>query len=115
MQLAAELVDEDEIGEPDRGLPVWVDRVSKWYGAVIGVNEITLRVESGILALLGPNGAGKSTLIKLLTGQLRPSIGHVRIFGRSVDLLSRRAVEKSANPYRRNSILARTQPIYVEG
>ena len=41
--------------------------------------------------------------------------GLERIFGRSVDLLSRRAVEKSANPYRRNSILARTQPIYVEG
>lgn len=74
----------DEIGDPDRSLPVWVDRVSKWYGAVIGVNEITLRVESGIVALLGPNGAGKSTFIKLLTGQLRPSIGHVRIFGRSV-------------------------------
>jgi predicted nucleotidyltransferase len=41
--------------------------------------------------------------------------GLERIFGRSVDLLSRRAVEKSANPYRRNSILAHTQPIYVEG
>ena len=41
--------------------------------------------------------------------------GLEQIFGRSVDLLSRRAVEKSANPYRRNSILARTQPIYVEG
>ena len=41
--------------------------------------------------------------------------GLERIFGRSVDLLSRRAVEKSANPYRRNSILANTQAICVEG
>jgi predicted nucleotidyltransferase len=41
--------------------------------------------------------------------------GLERIFGRSVDLVSRRAVERSRNPYRKNSILARTQPIYVEG
>jgi hypothetical protein len=41
--------------------------------------------------------------------------GLERIFGRSVDLVSRRAVERSSNPYRKNSILARTQPIYVEG
>ena len=41
--------------------------------------------------------------------------GLERIFGRSVDLVSRRAVERSTNPYRRNSILARTQSIYVEG
>ena len=41
--------------------------------------------------------------------------GLERIFGRPVDLVSRRAVEKSSNPYRRNSILARTRAIYVEG
>lgn len=55
---------------------------SKWYGAVIGLNEVTLRVESGITGLLGPNGAGKSTLLKLLTGQLLPSLGTVRVVGR---------------------------------
>ncbi len=38
-----------------------------------------------------------------------------RIFGRPVDLVSRRAVERSSNPYRKHSILARTEPIYVEG
>ncbi len=41
--------------------------------------------------------------------------GLAGIFGRSVDLLSRRAVERSRNPYRRNSILAHTLPLYVEG
>ncbi len=41
--------------------------------------------------------------------------GLERIFGRSVDLVSRRAIDRSTNLYRRNSILARTQPIYVEG
>jgi ABC-2 type transport system ATP-binding protein len=55
--------------------------VSKWYGAVIAVNDVALQLTPGITGLVGPNGAGKSTLIKLLTGQLRPSLGHVRVFG----------------------------------
>lgn len=63
---------------------VSLDRVSKWFGTVIGVNEVSLEVRPGIVALLGPNGAGKSTLMKLITGQLRPNIGRVRLFGRSV-------------------------------
>jgi ABC-2 type transport system ATP-binding protein len=71
-------------GLPARELPIWMDKVSKWYGPVIGVNELSLRVNGGIAALLGPNGAGKSTLIKLLTGQLRPSLGRIRVYGRSV-------------------------------
>jgi len=57
--------------------------VSKWYGPVIGVNDVTLRLGSGITGLVGPNGAGKSTMIKLMTGQLRPSLGHVRVGGLS--------------------------------
>jgi ABC-2 type transport system ATP-binding protein len=72
------------VGAPERSLPVWMDGVSKWFGPVIGLNAVSLRVEAGIVALVGPNGAGKSTLMKLLTGQLRPSLGHIRVFGRSV-------------------------------
>lgn len=53
--------------------------VSKWYGPVIAVNDVTLRLEPGITGLVGPNGAGKSTVMKLLTGQLRPSLGRVRV------------------------------------
>ena len=53
--------------------------VTKWYGAVIGVNDVSVALPSGITGLLGPNGAGKSTFIKLLTGQLRPSLGEVRV------------------------------------
>lgn len=63
---------------------VWMDRVSKWYGSVIGVNEVSLEIRSGVVGLLGPNGAGKSTLMKLMTGQLSPSLGVVRLFGRRV-------------------------------
>jgi len=55
--------------------------VSKWYGPVIAVNDVTLRLEPGITGLVGPNGAGKSTVMKLLTGQLRPSLGRVRVGG----------------------------------
>lgn len=58
--------------------------VSKWYGNVIGVNKLTLRVGPGVTGLLGPNGAGKSTFLQLATGQLRPSQGSVRVLGEPV-------------------------------
>jgi ABC-2 type transport system ATP-binding protein len=60
------------------------DGVSKWYGNVIGLNKLTLRIPAGVTGLLGPNGAGKSTLLQLATGQLRPSQGTVRVLGRNV-------------------------------
>jgi ABC-2 type transport system ATP-binding protein len=55
--------------------------VSKWYGNVIGLNKLTLRLPPGITGLLGPNGAGKSTFLQLATGQLCPSQGRVRVLG----------------------------------
>jgi ABC-2 type transport system ATP-binding protein len=58
-----------------------VDRMSKWYGQVLGVSEVSLEVRGGIVGLLGPNGAGKSTLMKTLAGLLRPSRGSVEILG----------------------------------
>jgi ABC-2 type transport system ATP-binding protein len=57
------------------------DRVSKWYGPVIGVNQVTLELRSGITGLVGANGAGKSTLLRLATGQLRPDLGSVYVHG----------------------------------
>jgi ABC-2 type transport system ATP-binding protein len=58
--------------------------VSKWYGNVIGVNKLTLKIGSGVTGLLGPNGAGKSTLLQLATGQLRPSQGVVQVLNQTV-------------------------------
>jgi ABC-2 type transport system ATP-binding protein len=55
--------------------------VSKWYGNVIGLNKLALRIPPGVTGLLGPNGAGKSTLLQLATGQLLPSQGTVRVLG----------------------------------
>ncbi|MBM4015379.1 MAG: ATP-binding cassette domain-containing protein [Planctomycetes bacterium] len=60
---------------------VVLERVSHWYGAVIGLNDVSLRFERGVTGLLGPNGAGKSTLMRLMTGQMAPSQGDVRVFG----------------------------------
>ena len=63
---------------------VAADHLSKWYGQVIGLNDVSVEVGPGITGLLGPNGAGKSTLLKLVTGQLRPSKGGVRVLGEPI-------------------------------
>jgi len=60
------------------------DHLSKWYGQVIGLNDVTVSVPPGITGLLGPNGAGKSTFMKLITGQLRPSKGSVKLLGEEI-------------------------------
>ena len=58
-----------------------LEHASRWYGQVIGINDVSCRLPVGITALLGPNGAGKSTMLKLITGQLRPTTGLVTVFG----------------------------------
>ena len=63
---------------------VTAEKVSKWYGQVIGLNDVTVSVPSGITGLLGPNGAGKSTFMKLITGQLKPSKGVVKVLGEPI-------------------------------
>lgn len=57
--------------------------VTKLYGTVIGVNDITLSLQPGAYGLLGPNGSGKSTLLNLITGQLKPSMGSVHVLGKT--------------------------------
>ena len=58
--------------------------LSKWYGQVIGLNDVTVSVPAGVTGLLGPNGAGKSTFMKLMTGQLQPSKGSITVLGEPV-------------------------------
>jgi ABC-2 type transport system ATP-binding protein len=60
---------------------VHFDNVSKWYGNVIGLNNVSLKIGPGVTGLLGPNGAGKSTFLQLVTGQLKPSKGSVTVLG----------------------------------
>ena len=60
-----------------------VDHVSRWYGNVVAVNDISFGLGPGVTGLLGPNGAGKSTLLHLMAGLLAPSAGRVLVEGAS--------------------------------
>jgi ABC-2 type transport system ATP-binding protein len=60
---------------------VVIDRVSRWFGNVVAVNDVTMTIGPGVTGLLGPNGAGKSTLIAMMAGFLAPSAGSVTIDG----------------------------------
>jgi ABC-2 type transport system ATP-binding protein len=58
-----------------------VKGVSRWYGNVVAVNDISFELKAGITGLLGPNGAGKSTLLNMLAGLLKPSNGEALVMG----------------------------------
>jgi ABC-2 type transport system ATP-binding protein len=63
---------------------VQATQLSKWYGQVSGLNDVTASIPPGITGLLGPNGAGKSTFMKLMTGQLKPSKGSITVFSEPI-------------------------------
>lgn len=60
---------------------VHAKELSRWYGIVLGLNNVSFDVYPGITGLVGPNGAGKSTLIQLITGQIQPNSGTLEVFG----------------------------------
>ena len=60
------------------------NRLTRWFGNIVAVNDVTLDVRPGITGLLGPNGAGKSTLIRMIAGLSRTSSGEVTVFGQPV-------------------------------
>jgi ABC-2 type transport system ATP-binding protein len=61
--------------------PVDIASVSKWYGNVVAVNDITMTLDAGVTGLLGPNGAGKTTVLHMMAGFLAPSRGTVTVHG----------------------------------
>ncbi len=79
-------------GRPRAALPgmsgdvpptIVLEHVSKWYGDIVAVSEVSFGVGPGVTGLLGPNGAGKSTTLKLMAGLLAPSSGTVTVAGQS--------------------------------
>ena len=66
--------------EPHRGM-IAVNEVSKFFGSVVAVSDVSFAINEGVTALLGPNGAGKSTLFRMLCGLTPPSRGAVDVLG----------------------------------
>ena len=69
-------------GSPSPAVTIEADNVSRWYGNIVAVNDVSFSLGPGITGLLGPNGAGKSTILHMAAGFLRPSKGTVRVAGR---------------------------------
>lgn len=61
-----------------------LDQVSRWFGNVVAVNDVSMRIGPGVTGLLGPNGAGKTTLMAMMSGFLAPSSGQVLLDGEPV-------------------------------
>jgi ABC-2 type transport system ATP-binding protein len=87
------------------GAPVIrVEGVSRWFGSVVAVSEVTFDISPGITGLLGPNGAGKTTLLRMMTGLAETSNGTVTVFGEPV----------RDNPplYRRIGVMSEHETVY---
>ncbi|MCW2921149.1 MAG: transporter [Thermoleophilia bacterium] len=81
-----------------------LDQVSRWYGNVVAVNDVSMTIGPGVTGLLGPNGAGKSTLIHMMGGFLAPSSGSI--------LLDGEAVWRNESIYRRLGIVPEREELY---
>jgi ABC-2 type transport system ATP-binding protein len=81
-----------------------VDAVSRWFGSVVAVSDVTFDVTPGITGLLGPNGAGKTTLLRMMTGLAATSSGTVTVLGQPV----------RDNPplYRRIGVMSEHETVY---
>ena len=62
---------------------IQAENLSRFYGIVMGLNNVSFSIGAGLTGLVGPNGAGKTTLIRLITGQIRPSAGRLLVLGES--------------------------------
>ena len=81
-----------------------VNRVSRWFGSVVAVSDVTFDIKPGITGLLGPNGAGKTTLLRMITGLADVSDGTITVLGQPV----------RDNPplYRRIGVMSEHETVY---
>ena len=94
-EIAAEVVRQPSID---------VVSVSKWFGSVVAVNDVSLQVQPGITGLLGPNGAGKTTLLRMISGLARPSEGTIELLGQPV--------RGDPELYRRIGVMTEQEAVY---
>ncbi|BAJ29860.1 MULTISPECIES: ABC transporter ATP-binding protein [Kitasatospora] len=83
---------------------ITIDKVSRWFGNVVAVNDVTMTIGPGVTGLLGPNGAGKSTLIHMMSGFLGPSSGTVALDGQ--------AIWRSQQVYRKVGLVPEKESMY---
>ena len=81
-----------------------LDEVSRWFGNIVAVNDVTMSIGPGVTGLLGPNGAGKSTVINMMAGFLAPSTGAVTLDGE--------AVWRNKDIYRRIGLVPEREAMY---
>ena len=81
-----------------------VRSLSKWFGNVVAVNDVSLQVRPGITGLLGPNGAGKTTLLHMIAGLAAPSDGEVTVLGEQV--------RDNPQLYRRLGVMSEHEAVY---
>ena len=81
-----------------------VDHVSRWFGNVVSVSDVTFNIRPGITGLLGPNGAGKTTLLRMITGLAEVSDGSITVFGESV--------RNNSDLYRRIGVMSEHETVY---
>ena len=82
-----------------------VDTVSKWFGNVVAVNDVSFEVHPGITGLLGPNGAGKTTLLHMIAGLAAPSEGEVTVLSE--------AVRNNPKLYERLGVMSEHEAVYT--
>jgi ABC-2 type transport system ATP-binding protein len=89
--------------------------VSRWYGNVVAVNDITMSIESGVTGLLGPNGAGKSTIMHMIAGFLPPSRGELTITGQggTDGITGSRPSWRNPAVYRRVGLVPERDSVYA--
>ena len=81
-----------------------VDHVTRWFGNVVSVSDVTFDIRPGITGLLGPNGAGKTTLLRMITGLAAVSDGTITVFGQPV--------RNNPDLYRRIGVMSEHETVY---